>query len=72
VPIGNAIVDFLAPSAHLVVEVDGGYHRTRTGADTRRDSKLTRLGYRVVRIEAELVCHHIEQALQLIRAALTG
>jgi len=31
-----------------------------------------RLGYRVLRLEADLVCHHIEQALQLIRAALTG
>ena len=71
VPIGNAIVDFLAPSAGLVVEVDGGYHRTRCAADARRDSKLARMGYRVLRLESDMVCHHIETALSRIRAALT-
>ena len=31
VVIGNAIVDFCAPAARLVVEVDGGYHATARG-----------------------------------------
>jgi len=45
VPLGNRfIVDFLAPRARLVVEVDGGYHARRRGADARRDAKLRRLG----------------------------
>ena len=45
VPIGSSIiVDFLAPKARLVVEVDGGYHSQRRGADARRDAKLHRLG----------------------------
>ena len=70
VPIGNAIVDFLAPSARLIVEVDGGYHRTRVAADTRRDAKLARLGYRVLRLEADMVRYDVEQALELIRTAL--
>ena len=48
VPVRNFIVDFLAPSAHLIVEVDGGYHRTRITADARRDTKLARMGYRVL------------------------
>jgi hypothetical protein len=33
--IGRFIVDFLAPRQCLVVEVDGGYHATRAGADAR-------------------------------------
>jgi very-short-patch-repair endonuclease len=34
VPLGNRfIVDFLAPVARLVVEVDGGYHARRREAD---------------------------------------
>ena len=70
VPIGNSIVDFLAPRAHLIVEVDGGFHRTRCAADARRDRKLVRMGYRVLRLESSLVCHHIEMALERIRAAL--
>jgi very-short-patch-repair endonuclease len=44
VPIGRYIVDFLAPSARLVVEVDGGYHARRATADARRDAALRRAG----------------------------
>ena len=40
---------FYAPSVRLVVEVDGGYHVGRVTADARRDRKLERAGYRVVR-----------------------
>ena len=65
------IVDFLAPSARLVVEVDGGYHAQRARADERRDRKLRRLGYRVLRLRSELVEEHIEQAVALVRAALS-
>jgi very-short-patch-repair endonuclease len=68
--IGRFIVDFVAPSARLVVEVDGGYHATRRAADARRNRALARLGYRVLRLEAHLVLKHPEQAVALIRAAL--
>lgn len=44
--IGGFIADFCAPSRKLVVEVDGGYHRTKPRADESRDRKLLRLGYR--------------------------
>jgi very-short-patch-repair endonuclease len=70
VPVRHYIVDFLAPSARLVIEVDGGYHRARSSADTRREMKLTRHGYCVIRLEAELVTHDIETALERIRSAL--
>jgi very-short-patch-repair endonuclease len=64
------IVDFLAPSVRLVVEVDGGYHRERGRADARRDEKLRRLGYRVLRLEAELVEREIERAVELVQVEL--
>jgi len=70
VPLGRFIVDFLAPSAHLIVEVDGGYHRTRQSLDARRDLQLARMGYRVLRLEADLVRQHIQLALDRIRQAL--
>ena len=70
VPIANFIVDFLAPSARLVVEVDGGYHRLRRSADARRDAKLARMGYRVLRLDTELVRCHVAHALELIQRAL--
>ena len=69
-PLGRFIGDFVAVSARLVVEVDGGYHARQRAADARRDRALQRLGYRVLRLEAELVNGRIEQAVALIRAVL--
>ena len=69
--LGNRfIVDFVAPQVRLVVEVDGGYHAQRAAADARRDSKLRRLGYRVLRIPAALVMKDLRGALELVRAEL--
>ena len=70
VPIGDFIADFVAPNARLVVEVDGGWHSGRERADARRDAKLGQLGYRVLRLEAELVMKQLPVALQRVREAL--
>jgi very-short-patch-repair endonuclease len=70
VPLGRFIVDFLAPSARLIVEVDGGYHASRRHLDARRDVQLTRLGYQVLRLEADLVLTNIQATLTKIRHAL--
>jgi very-short-patch-repair endonuclease len=64
------VVDFAAPRSKLVVEVDGGYHAARAGADRRRDAQLARMGFRVLRIEAERVRRDLPGVLELIRAAL--
>jgi very-short-patch-repair endonuclease len=71
VPIdGRYIVDFAAPAARLVVEVDGGYHVGRRGGDRRRDARLRELGWRVVRVEASLVMRELGAAVGAVRAAL--
>ena len=67
---GRYIADFFAPSVGLVVEVDGGVHRCSRSADRRRDGRLRRLGYRVVRVAAALVLRDAQAALAIIRAAL--
>ena len=67
---GRYIVDFFAPSVGLVVEVDGGVHRRRRSADARRDEKLRRVGYRVVRVEAALVLREVERAVAAVGVAL--
>ena len=72
VPLGRYIADFVAPSAKLVVEVDGGYHAGRVGADARRDRELARLGYRVVHIPAELVVSDLERVKAIVRAAVAA
>jgi very-short-patch-repair endonuclease len=69
---GRYIVDFCAPSVRLVVEVDGACHKVRQRADARRDSVLRGLGYRVLRVEAELVLRSLPVAVALVRAALAG
>jgi very-short-patch-repair endonuclease len=70
VPIGRYIVDFLAPSVRLIVEVDGGYHARRATADARRDEALRRAGYRVLRVQDELVRRNLPGAVRLVRDAL--
>jgi len=55
-PAGSlCIVDLYAPSVRLAVEVDEAHHAERAAQDTRRDAALAGLGYRVVRIPAQVV-----------------
>jgi very-short-patch-repair endonuclease len=70
VPLGRFVADFAAPAARLVVEVDGGYHARRWAADARRDRALSRLGYRVLRLEASLVLQRPLEAAARVREAL--
>ena len=70
-PIGRFVADFVALQARLVVEVDGRCHEQRRAADARRDRKLARMGYRVLRLEAELVLTNLPVALARVREALT-
>ena len=68
--LGPFIVDFFAPAASLVVEVDGGIHRTQVHRDALRDAALHARGLRVLRIDAELVLHDVAGAIARIRSAL--
>jgi very-short-patch-repair endonuclease len=68
--LGRFIVDLLAPEVLLVVEVDGLYHEQRRDADARRDRALARAGYRVLRIEAELVMRDLPAAVARVRGEL--
>jgi very-short-patch-repair endonuclease len=67
---GRYVVDFCAPAVRLVVEVDGGCHARKRQADARRDVDLAVLGYRVVRVGAEVVMRELDAAVRAIRAAL--
>jgi very-short-patch-repair endonuclease len=71
VPIGSQyIADFVAPAVKLIIEVDGTYHRRRVTADARRTRGLERLGYRVLRLDAEVVLRQLPVALEAVRQAL--
>jgi very-short-patch-repair endonuclease len=72
VVIGNHIADFFASSVGLVVEIDGGYHAERVAPDARRDSRLRRMGLRVLRLQHELVIQQPLVAVALVRQALAA
>jgi len=67
---GLFIADFLAPSIKLIVEVDGAIHARKPGPDARRDTKLQRAGFRIIRVGAQLVLSDLPAAVALVRAAL--
>ncbi len=71
-PLAGYVADFVCASAKLVVEVDGPHHACRAAADARRDACLARLGYRVLRLDAQLVMRQLPVALERVRAALRG
>jgi very-short-patch-repair endonuclease len=64
------IVDFFAPAARLVVEVDGAHHTRQRGADGRRDRALAAVGLAVLRLPAHVVLNSLSVAVQLIATAL--
>ena len=72
VVIGDFIVDFCASSVRVIVEIEGGYHASRVQLDARREQKLQRAGYRVVRLSHELVISEPEAAVEQVRAAVAA
>ncbi|MEN9581252.1 MAG: hypothetical protein RJA70_4261 [Pseudomonadota bacterium] len=69
---GCRIVDFLAPSLRLVVEVDGGYHQRTQQGDRARDKQLRAAGYTVLRVTAELVLTQPVEVRRLLLEAVQG
>ncbi len=69
---GNYIADFAASSISLIVEVDGGYHaeRSRVRLDAKRERKLRREGYHVLRLPHELVVQQPEIAVARVHAVV--
>lgn len=64
------IVDFYAASQKLVVEIDGGYHATRTAEDAARTAMLEHLhGVRVIRFDSHRVEHDVRAVLAELAAA---
>jgi very-short-patch-repair endonuclease len=67
VRVGRFIADLAAPEVRLIVEVDGASHGCRREADERRDRWLRAAGWRVLRLEAELVEREVEVAVERVR-----
>jgi len=67
---GSFIADFLASEVRLIVEVDGPVHSRKVASDARRQAKLARLGFTVVRLPSELVERQLPVAVERIREAI--
>ncbi len=67
-PIGQHIVDFFAPRARLVVEVDGSQHLEGEHAqrDNDRDGELTSRGLTVLRFSSRDVLKEQESVVETI------
>lgn len=67
-PLGPYIVDFHAPAAKLVIEVDGSQHFEAAGqlSDWQRDTYLESLGQRVLRFDNLQVLKETEAVLETI------
>jgi very-short-patch-repair endonuclease len=72
-PIGGYIVDFYAPKAKLVIEIDGSQHLEvpQAAKDRERDEYLGRLGLMVLRINGRQVLKETEAVMELIFQTLT-
>jgi very-short-patch-repair endonuclease len=67
-PIGKCIVDFYAPKAKPVIEIDGSQHMDITHAekDKYRDSYLTAVGLSVLRFNSREVLNETEAVVEVI------
>ena len=68
-PIGNYIVDFYAPEAKLIIEVNGGQHYEDNGLeyDEIRDAYLKGLNLTVLRVSNLDVLNNIEGVVERIK-----
>ena len=71
-PIVDYIVDFFAPRARLVVEVDGSQHLAthHTQRDKSRDTHLASLGLKVVRFNSREVLQDMDAVVEAIYRTL--
>jgi very-short-patch-repair endonuclease len=68
-PIGDYVVDFYAPQAKLVIEIDGSQH-SQNGVlekDKERDRYMAGLGLEVMRFNSREVLTNTEEVVEVIQ-----
>jgi len=68
-PIDRDYVDFVCRERRLIIELDGGQHSERP-EDGHRDSELSALGYRVIRIWNNDVIENLDGVLETLLSEL--
>ncbi len=69
-PIGNYIVDFCAPQAKLIIELDGGQHLEQADYDAERTEFLESKGFRVLRFWNSDVMENLDGVMIMILDAV--
>jgi very-short-patch-repair endonuclease len=71
-PISYYIADFMVYPQRVVIEIDGGYHKTKKqqSYDRRRDCSFSALGIRTLRIEARRVFYDLRGVIAEIHTYL--
>jgi len=64
------IVDFYCHEKRLVIELDGGIHKSQKAHDRQRSIILKELGLRVIRIENEAVFKNVDIVLGKLSAMM--
>jgi very-short-patch-repair endonuclease len=67
-PIGGYVVDFFAPKANLVIEIDGSQHLERGAVerDQQRDRCLAGLGLDVMRFNSREALTNTEEVVEAV------
>jgi len=73
-PIGDYVVDFYAPRARLVIEIDGSQHSTgeHVECDKQRDQYLVNLGLRVLRFNSRQVLTSTDEVVAAIHRTMSS
>ena len=71
--IADNIADFACLPAHLVIEIDGGYHDEirQQYHDWTRTCEIERLGFQVIRFTNEDVFNRLDYIIQTIKENIT-
>jgi very-short-patch-repair endonuclease len=66
--IGEYIVDFYSPKAHLVIELDGGQHYSEIGKrkDQLRDDVLTKMEVKILRFSDRDVFENLNGVMECV------
>jgi very-short-patch-repair endonuclease len=67
-PIGGYVVDFFAPKANLVIEIDGSQHGSgnQVELDKQRDRYLSDLGLKVLRFNSREALINTNEVAEVI------
>lgn len=68
VALENYVADFAILTQRLIIEIDGEHHFTDQGLakDTKRDTRLGELGYRVLRINTGELSDNLDGCVETI------